>query len=301
MPTDLPSLNALKAFEVVARCRSITRAAAVLHVTPGAVSRQLKQLERELGETLVIRGPRQTGLTPSGERLMETVAASLEQMRQTVGDLRAGRHRRRLALNIPSTLASRWVMPRLHRLRAQDPALVLSIRTETKDRLSQRDELDAAIRFGTGDWPNLHSSHLFSEEHVAVAAPGVQQALTRRDGTVVLSEATLLHVLKREGRYLSWQHWLDAAGIDGVDAGKGFEFDTLDLAIEAAIAGLGAAIADWHMVADDLAAGRLVQLFETRVPGTRSYWWVRPPEASPTGALETFERWLRATLETHHA
>jgi LysR family glycine cleavage system transcriptional activator len=301
MPADLPSLNALKAFEVVARCRSITRAAAVLHVTPGAVSRQLKQLEHELDETLVVRGSRQIRLTPAGERLMESVTASLEQMRQAVGDLRHGRHRRRLALNIPSTLASRWIMPRLHRLRALDPTLVLSIRTEARDRLSQRDELDAAIRFGTGDWPDLHSRHLFSEQHVAVAAPAVRQALTRRDGAVMLADATLLHVLKRDGRYLSWPHWLDAAGITGVDAGKGFEFDTLDLAIEAAIAGLGATIADWHMVADDLAAGRLVQLFETRVPGTQSYWWVHPPQTAPTGPLETFERWLRATLETRHA
>lgn len=301
MATDLPSLNALKAFEVVARCRSITRAAAVLHVTPGAVSRQLKQLEAELGEALVIRGPRQASLTPSGVMLMETVSSSLEQVRQTVSDLRGGRHRRRLALNIPSTLASRWLMPRLHALRTIDPTLVVSIRTETKDRLSQRDGLDAAIRFGTGDWPALHSSHLFQERHVAVASPAVRQALTRDDVWVSLTEATLLHVLKREGRYLSWPHWLDAAGIEGVDATKGFEFDTLDLAIEAAIAGMGVTIADWHMVAGDIAAGRLVQLLETVVPGTQSYWWVRPPDSPLTGPLETFEHWLRSTLEIHHA
>ncbi|TVO62330.1 LysR family transcriptional regulator [Spiribacter vilamensis] len=297
----MPSLNALKAFEVVARCRSITRAAAVLHVTPGAVSRQLKQLEAELGETLVIRGARQTSLTPSGMLLMETVSSSLDQVRQTVSDLRGGQHRRRLALNIPSTLASRWLMPRLHDLRAIDPALMISIRTEAKDRLSQRDGLDAAIRFGTGDWAALHSSHLFQERHVAVASPAVRSSLVRDDGRVSVAEATLLHVLKREGRYLSWPHWLDAAGIDGVDAARGFEFDTLDLAIEAAIAGVGATIADWHMVAGDIAAGRLVQLLETVVPGTQSYWWVRPPDSPLIGPLETFERWLRSTLEIDHA
>lgn len=298
---DLPSLNAVRAFEAVARCRSISRAAEVLHVTPGAVSRQLKHLEAELGERLLTRGPRQIRLTAAGERLREAVTPALEQIRQTAGDLQGRRDSRRLALNIPSTLASRWIMPRLHRLRGMDPTLRLSIRTEAKDRLSKRDELDAAIRFGTGDWPDLHSSHLFQEQHVAVAAPAVQQALSTPDGRVSLTEATLLHVLKREGRYLSWPHWLDAAGIEGVDPRRGFEFDTLDLAIEAAIAGMGATIADRHMVADDIAAGRLVQLFETLVPGTQSYWWVYPPETPLTGPLATFERWLRATLEIHHA
>jgi LysR family glycine cleavage system transcriptional activator len=298
MPSQLPSLNAMNAFEVVARCRSFTRAAEILCVTPGAVSRQVKHLEAQIGQQLLVRNSRQLDLTPAGRELVPALSESFERIRNTVQDVRHGSRQRRLSLNVPNTLARRWLMPRLQRIRDAHPGLVLSVRTQPKDRLSQRGELDAAIRFGTGDWEALHSSHLFQEAHIAVAAPAVVDALTDTDGRVNLNRFPLLHVLKREGRYLTWQHWVDAAGLRDVDVEQGFEFDTLDLAIEAAIGGMGVTIADWHMVADDLAAGRLVQVLDTVVAGTQSYWLVRRPDADEHEGLRQFEDWVRRELAT---
>lgn len=292
----LPSLNAMKAFEVVARSGSFTRAAEVLCVTPSAVSRQVKHLEEQIGETLLVRGNHQVDLTAGGRALLPVLSESFQRIHNTVQDVRHGGARRRLSLNVPFTLARRWLMPRLYRLRAAQPDLVLSIRTQSKDALSQPGSLDATIRFGTGDWEGLHSSHLFSESHIATAAPGVANEITDPDGTVHLDRAVLLHVLKREGRYLTWQHWVDAAGLSNVDVEQGLEFDTLDLAIEAATAGLGVTIADTHMVADELAAGRLVRLLDTSVAGTQSYWLVRPSDAEHHEGLRQFEKWLREEL-----
>lgn len=288
----------MKAFEVVARSGSFTRAAEILCVTPSAVSRQVKHLEEQIGETLLVRGNHQLDLTPGGRALLPVLSDSFQRIRNTVQDVRHGGARRRLSLNVPITLARRWLMPRLHRLRSAQPDLVLSIRTQSKDVLSQPGSLDAAIRFGTGDWEGLHSSHLFPESHIAVAAPDIVSDITDAGGEVHLERATLLHVLKREGRYLTWQHWVDAAGLTGTDVEQGLEFDTLDLAIEAAVTGLGVTIADTHMVTDELAAGRLVRLLDTRVVGTQSYWLVRPTDAEHHEGLKQFENWLRDELPT---
>lgn len=295
-PHRLPSLNAMKAFEVVARCASFSRAAEILCVTPSAVSRQVKHLEEQIGETLLVRGHHQLDLTPAGRALLPVLSESFQRIRNTVQDVRNGGARRRLSLNVPMTFARRFLMPRLGRLRATHPDLLLSIRTQPKDALSRPGSLDAAIRFGTGDWQALHSSHLFQESHIAVAAPPVVDAITGAYGEIHLDRATLLHVLKREGRYLTWQHWADAAGLDDADVEQGVEFDTLDLAVEAAVAGLGITIADVHMVADDLAAGRLARVLDTAVAGTQSYWLVRPVEADPHEGLQQFEHWLREEL-----
>lgn len=292
----LPSLNAMKAFEVVARCASFSRAAAVLCVTPSAVSRQVKHLEEQIGEALLVRGHHQLDLTPAGRALLPVLSESFQQIRNTVQDVRNGGTRRRLSLNVPMTFARRFLMPRLGHLRAAHPNLVLSIRTQPKDALSRPGFLDAAVRFGTGDWQALHNSHLFQESHIAVAAPSVMDTITDANGDIHLSRATLLHVLKREGRYLTWQHWADAAGLGDVDVEQGVEFDTLDLAVEAAVAGLGVTIADVHMVADELVAGRLVRVLDTAVAGTQSYWMVRRIEAEPHEGLQQFERWLREEL-----
>ena len=296
MPDRLRSLNAMKAFEVAARCGSFTRAAEILCVTPSAVSRQVKHLEEQMGERLLVRGHQNLDLTPAGRELLPVLTDSFERIKNTLQDVQQGSARQRLSLNMPLTFARRWLMPRLHRLREAYPDLVLSIRTQPKDALSRRGTLDAAIRFGTGDWDALYSSHLFQEAHIAVAAPQVIGALADAQGAVHLDRFTLLHVLKREGRYLTWQHWVDAAGLQGVDVEHGFEFDTLDLAIEAAIAGIGVTIADRHMVADELASGRLVQVLDTVVAGTQSYWLVRPPDADHHTGLQQFERWLRSEL-----
>ncbi|MCY1464179.1 putative choline sulfate-utilization transcription factor [compost metagenome] len=99
-----------------------------------------------------------------------------------------------------------------------------------------------------------------------------------------------------ERRYQTWRHWLDAAGIDGVDTSGGYEFDLLDLAIQAAIDGLGITIADWHMVTRELATGQLTQVLNVHVEGHQSYWLVTRPEQAESPALQVFREWLQQEL-----
>lgn len=290
----LPGLSAMKVFEVVGQTRSFTRAAERLNLTQSAVSKQIKSLEDDIREPLIIRRHHRLELTPAGAALLETVQQAFHDIETSLRGIADKQNRNRLRINVPATFARRWLMPRLADLRRTLPDIDLSIGTEAADSLAERGLLDCAIRFGDGEWPTLDASLLISEEHIAVAAPGLvdgRPLATPAD----LAQFTFLHVLAApDQRYLTWRHWLDAAGCPELDTSHGLEFDVLDLAIEAARAGLGVTIADRSMVAADLAAGTLRQLFDITVDGHESYWLVTRPRAVVSPALAAFRTWLFA-------
>jgi LysR family transcriptional regulator, glycine cleavage system transcriptional activator len=148
-----------------------------------------------------------------------------------------------------------------------------------------------------GEWTGLDSTLLMQERHIAVAAPAL---LERADESVPidLNCFTLLHVLAGEDqRYLTWQHWLDAARIEGIDTDGGYEFDVLDLSIKAAIDGLGITIADRNMIGSELASGQLRQVLDVQVEGHQSYWFVLRPEQRASGTQRLFQQWLQAETE----
>lgn len=289
----LPPLNALRAFETAARLGSFTRAAEVLHVTQSAVSRQVRLLEDVMGEPLLVREHHHLELTAAGRALLPVLEQAFDGIEATVRGIRVGQPAARLRINLPPTFARRWFLPRLAGLRTALPALDLTLTSQVRDDLADNPRLDCAIRFGSGDWPGLHSRLLFNEAHIAVCHP----ALLPGDDPAALAAATLLHVTKPAGRYLTWQHWLAAAGLDEVDAERGLEFDALDLAIAAAYEGVGITIADRHMVAAELADGRLVQWTATVVPGTASYWFVTRERERDGGQARALWEWLREQAE----
>jgi LysR family glycine cleavage system transcriptional activator len=288
----MPALNALKAFEVAGRTGSFTRAAELLNVTQSAVSRQVRQLEEQLGEPLLQRRHHHLELSAAGRLLLQALQQSFDRIELTVRSIQEKTHLNRLRLNAPPTFASRWLMPRLGRLRDAHPELDVSLSTRIDDRLAESGVLDCAIRFGDGEWEGFDNRLLMTERHVAVCAPAL---LARHAGQagIDLNRFTLLHVLaSADQRYLTWQHWLKAAGIDGVDTRGGYEFDLLDLAIRAAIDGLGITIADRHMIARELAAGELVQVLNVHVDGHQSYWLVTRPGQADLPQLAAFRDWL---------
>ena len=292
MKRKMPGLNALKAFEVAGSTGSFTRAAELLNVTQSAVSRQVRQLEEQLGESLLERRHHHLELTNAGRLLLRALHQSFNKIEGTVRSIQQKTHTNRLHINAPPTFTSRWLMPRLGRLREKHPELELSITTCLQDSLAQTGTLDCAIRFGDGEWDGLDSSLLIQERHIAVCAPSLY-AREWSNG-IDLNRLTLLHVLAREDqRYLTWKHWLDAARITGVDTEGGYEFDLLDLAICAATDGLGITIADWHMVAQELASGQLTQVLNVHVEGHQSYWLVTRPEQTQMPQLPMFSQWLQ--------
>ncbi|WP_429343922.1 LysR substrate-binding domain-containing protein [Paraburkholderia sp. GAS42] len=292
----MPALNALKAFEVAGRTGSFTRAAGLLNVTQSAVSRQVRQLEAQLGETLLQRHHHHLELSAAGRILLQALQQSFDRIELTVRSLQEKTHRNRLRINAPPTFTSRWLMPRLGRLRDAHPHLELSLSTRVDDNLAESGVLDCAIRFGNGEWEGFDNRLLMNERHVAVCAPTLLARQTGRTA-IDLNQFTLLHVLaSADQRYLTWQHWLKAAGIDNVDTRGGYEFDLLDHAIRAAVDGLGVTIADRHMIGRELAEGQLVQVLNVHVDGHQSYWLVTRAEQDDLPHVALFRDWLQQEI-----
>lgn len=282
----------MRVFEVVGQTRSFTRAGERLNLTQSAVSKQIRNLEDEIGEALVVRRHHRLELTPAGAALLETIQQAFHAIEMSLRGLAEKQNRNRLRINVPPTFAKRWLLPRLADLKRHLPEIDISIGTEPADSLAERGLLDCAIRFGDGEWPTLDASLLMSERHIVVAAPSLLEGkalATPGD----LAQFTFLHVLALpDQRYLTWRHWLDAAGFPELDTSRGLEFDVLDLAIEAARYGLGVTIADRSMVEGDLKAGTLRQLFDVQVEGHESYWFVTRPQAALAPNVQAFRTWL---------
>lgn len=288
----LPALSAMKVFEVVGQTRSFTRAAELLNLTQSAVSRQVRNLEKQLGENLLIRHHHDLELTRAGAELLATLQLAFHNVEQTVRSIMEKSNRNRLRINVPPTFAKRWLMPRLSRLREALPEIEISLSTDLKDTLAERSLLDCAIRFGDGEWPMLQSRILMTERHIAVCAPGLLRA-AERGGRIDLSCFTFLHVLAAaDQRYLTWQHWLDAAGLGGTDVRGGMEFDLLDLVIEAACNGLGIAVVDRFMVESQLQSGQLVPVLDVEIEGHESYWLVTRTDQPEGASVRQFRAWL---------
>jgi LysR family glycine cleavage system transcriptional activator len=293
----MPALNALKAFEVAGRTGSFTRAAERLNVTQSAVSRQVRQLEAQLEEPLLQRQHHHLELTAAGRVLLQALQQSFDKIELTVRSIQEKTHLNRLRVNAPPTFASRWLIPRFGKLREQYPDWEVSLTTRVQDSLAESSVLDCAIRFGNGEWDGLDNVPLMQERHIAVCSPGLLAERQDAPGAIDLNRFTLLHVLASDDqRYLTWQHWLKAAGMVGVDTRRGYEFDLLDHAIRAAIDGLGITIADRHMVARELASGQLTQVLDVHVDGHQSYWLVTRSQQSELAHVVQFRKWLEAEV-----
>jgi len=292
----LPALTAMRIFEVVGQTGSFTRAAERLNLTQSAVSRQVRHLEEQLGADLLVRRHHRLELTAAGVQLFEALRHAFHEVELAVRGTEEKGNRNRLRINVPPTFARRWLMPRLPGLRRTHPELDVSLGTKLSDSLAERGLLDCAIRFGDGEWPMLRATRLMTERHIAVCAPTLLQGQDH-DAPVDLSRFTFLHVLASDDRrYLTWRHWLSAAGQDEVDTRGGLEFDLLDLAIEAACDGLGVSVVDRFMVERELAAGRLVQLLDVEVEGHESYWLVTRAEQEDSPNVALFRTWLTAEV-----
>ncbi|KSV90730.1 LysR substrate-binding domain-containing protein [Sinorhizobium sp. GL28] len=291
----------MKVFEVVGQTRSFTRAAERLNLTQSAVSRQVRNLEDELGEDLLIRRHHHLELTPAGAELLATIQEAFHSIEVSLRSITEKSNQNRLRINVPPTFAKRWLLPRLARLREALPDVDISLSTEATDTLAERGLLDCAIRFGDGEWPMLDASILMTERHVVVCAPSLLEG-AKVEGPSDLQRFTFLHVLASpDRRYLTWRHWLDAAGFQDVDTRGGLEFDLLDLAIEAACAGLGVTVADRSMVRNQLQSGQLVQLFDVEVEGHESYWFVTRPQSAGNRKVDAFRAWLLAEAAADRA
>lgn len=285
----LPPLNALKAFAVAAREGSFTHAGEVLHVTQGAVSRQIKQLETLLGVPLFSRVHQAVELTPAGRELADTLQRLFAEMEVAVNRAAHSQRPQMLAVNAPPTFATRWLAPRLSDFHARFPHIDLSITTDRIGSLREARALDCLIAFDQQAWPGTACELVMQEHHIMVSSP----ALWERGKPPALPGATLLHVLDGTQRLPVWEQWIAKHGPRGLDARPGLTFSTLDQAINAAKAGAGVVIVDQAMVVRELASGELERHNALHVNGPYGYWLVLPGRhAEMPARVHDFKDWL---------
>lgn len=286
-----PPLNALRAFEAAARCRSFTLAARELGVTQAAVSHQVARLEQELGAKLFLRSHRAIELTDRGDRYFRSLRDVFERLETATRMIFGGEDARTLRIKLPPTIAIRWVVPRLASLHALDRSLDVQITTSHMPTDFDREEIDVAIHSGEHPPPDVHAVRLLGETLTPVCSPALLKRGRALRRVSDLAKHTLLCSLHRPG---DWPVWLAAARLSGVDGNSGLKFENSSLAYQAAIDRLGVAMAQTALVADDLAAGRLVAPFQLRVPTKGAYFLICPQRARALEKVRRFEAWICA-------
>ncbi|WP_413503567.1 LysR substrate-binding domain-containing protein [Serratia grimesii] len=287
MSSSLPSLDVLKTFVVVAQRLNFTHAAQSLHLTQGAVSRQILGLEQHLGYPLFSRRARGLALTPQGAMLLAPVQQALGQLDEALS--RAGAQTGILRIKCP-TCAMRWVLPRIIRLQNERPEMHIELTASVSHGLDfGAEHFDAAVVFGRPQGKKLTVHHLFDEILTPVCTPSYLPDLPNPPTLTDLSEKTLLHPT-RDRR--DWLLWLKAAGKEALPSRKAQHFDTLDLAMSAALQGFGIAIGDLCLLEEDIQAQRVVTPFPLSVVSGAAYYLVYPERAVVPTALTELVNFL---------
>ena len=295
MSRRLPSLNALRAFEAAARQASFARAAEELHVTPAAVSQLVKQLEDYLGVTLFRRG-KQLTLSKSAFATLPILSEAFDQLERVVARLRSSDERGPLVVSTPPAFAARWLVPRLDYFQERHPEIELRLLATRRLVDFARDEVDLAIRFGSGDYPGLQVERLKDETIIPVAAPGLAADI-RCAGD--LARKPLLHDEWHTSHQVfpDWETWLASQGVRPDAPLRIRHFGDATLTLQAAVAGLGVALA-WHsLVADDLSRGTLVRLLDLSIASDLAYHLVIPPNRAKLAKVTAFREWLLAEVD----
>ena len=290
---NLPPLDALRVFEAAARRGSFMAAAAELNLTPSAVSHRIRTLEDALQVRLFDRAHRRVVLTPEGAGYAASVAEALAILRSATRRLSANRADGPLAMTLSPAFALRWLLPRLTRFQQRHPDIELRFVSTSDIHDFRSGDLDLAVRYGRGDWPGLEAEWLMALDATAVCTPEVAAGGPPLDAPADVAHRVRLHV---ENRPDDWRMWLLAAGVEGVDPAAGPVFESVPVALEAALNHIGMVIADRQILARDLADGRLVEPFDVHMPSTAGYYLVYPPGSAEDPRLRAFRDWMQEEI-----
>ncbi|MGX4807400.1 transcriptional regulator GcvA [Bradyrhizobium guangdongense] len=289
MTARLPSLNGLRAFEAAARHLSFTLAASELNVTQTAISHQIRRLEEELGIRLFIRQNRALALTPEARDYLPGVRAAFNDLRLATDRLLRKDDDRVLTVSTIASLAAKWLLPRLTDFQETHPGIDVRITTSTSLVDFQRDNVDAAIRYGRGQWPGVRAEWLMADELFPVCSP----SLLRSDKSLRTPEDLKDHVLLHTNNSDDWRLWLTAAGLPaGISRQPGMTFDMTFMTVQAAIDGMGVAMGRTSYVQDDIVKGRLVVPFKIALPADAGFYLVSPEGRREAPKLAAFRQWV---------
>ena len=311
MPYRLPPLNSLRAFEAAARHLSFKLAGEELAVTPTAISHQIRSLEDALGFPLFHRLTRAIELTAKGRAMLPKVREGLDAFAAAIETTRGNEEGGRLRVSSPPTFLSRWLIRHLPGFAARHPEIQLhmaaslgmidlpdgttgAVPEALPESPEREDEAEVFVRFGRGSYPGCQVERLFSPVYAAVCSPrllfGTQPLKLPADlaHQVLLHDDTIPELMVRP----TWAEWLALAGVGGVDSDAGMHFSDSGLVLSAAIDGVGIALASTPLIEAEVAAGRLVVLFDIVIRRPQSYFLVTPDAVAGRPVVRAFREWL---------
>jgi LysR family glycine cleavage system transcriptional activator len=281
-------MTALPAFDAAARHLSFTKAAAELHVTHGAISRAIRNLEERLGTRLFERGTRSVRLTPAGAIYAAEIGAALDRVGAATIVATASRLAGVLNVSTSDGFAGRWLVPRLHRFHRAHRDIDVRLSTSGLFADFIRDGIDIAIRYGAGGYEGVVWELLAEEEVSPVCSPELLQGEHPLRSPGDLRHHRLIH----DNFRIDWAMWLEHAGLDDIDPNSGVKFDAAAYAVEAAVQGEGVLLGRSALVSADLAAGRLVRPFNLALKSRWKYYVVYPDGALRQRKVKAFRDWL---------
>ncbi len=288
MSRPLPPLGALHAFEAAARHLSFKNAAEELHVTPGAISQQIKLLEDRLGTAVFVRRARTIALTEAGRILLNPTQTAFRLLAEAVARVRESDGTKVLTVSMLPSFAALWFVPRLGSFRAEVPDVDVRISATPKLADFERDDVDVVLRYGLGHYPGLFVERLLTEDLFPVCSPELLHGPIPLHTPSDLARHTLLHDEMRQ----EWPLWFQAIGLRDVDASRGPSFSLWELALQAAVSGQGVALGRSTLVLQYLRTGKLVRPFEVSSPSEFAYYFLCLPERADEPKIAAFRRWL---------
>ena len=288
----LPPLNALRAFEAAARHLSFTKAANELFVTQAAVSHQIKALEEWFGFPLFRRQARALLLTDEAQAYLPAVRDAFDSLDSATARLLRLDQAGMLNISVAASFAAAWLVPRLGRFADAYPEIDVRISANDLVVDFDQEEVDVAIRYGQGDWPNVVSERFLTEDIFVVCSPKLLEGQHPLRTPMDLEHHTMLHDQMRE----DWRMWLEAKGLD-IESRRSLGISNSSMVIQAAIDGLGVALGRSVLVADDLATGRLVKPFDDAIHAEFAYYIVYPERNAQRPKVKAFRDWVFSEVE----
>lgn len=296
MRRPMPPLNALKAFEATARHLSFTKAAAELHVTPAALSHQIRGLEDLLGLKLFFRRARAIELTDAARLIYPGIQTGFESLRAAVERLEPSRQDRVLVVSATPGLTAKWLAPRLYRFLGKHPDIDTRISASSAYVNFAADGVDVGIRLSSGNHPELYVEKLSDEWLLPLCSPRLLDGAHPLRSPKDLVHFTLIQV-DLPGVVPTWSDWFQMAGIDGIDSTRGLRLNVADHALDAASESAGVVLAYKVVASRDIGLGRLIVPFgpEIALPG-RSYFFVCQKGHEKRAPVKAFRDWAFAEI-----
>lgn len=302
MPLSLPPLNALRAFEAAARTGSYVAAAEELGVSPAAVSQQVRNLEDFLGKKLFMRFNNRVSLTDAGQIIFVGASDALQSISALTEQVSSGATRSRLVVSVITSVAERWLEPRLAAFALREKSLRIDLRVESDPVDFARHNIDLRICYGTNHYPEMNTIRLLQDEVLPLCSPAYleRNRSARADGMDGVPDDDLIHTNWGPSfvSHPTWHAWFAKSGTARPNDTKGYQVGTSNLALDLARDGVGVALGQRMMAGGDLAAGRLVPLSEIAIALGHPYCLVHPRSKARKAGLQTLIEWL--TTGTGH-